>query len=110
YDASQPQIIRTEIMAPKRYTMRFIDRKQTHFGTSQAGAEFVVLKAFGRHVQEFDTSVDGLLQAASLLISRYRTVDHRCRQAQLIELIDLILHQRDERRNDQRQSWKRERR
>ena len=45
-----------------------------------------------------------LLQPLVLLGHRERAIDERDRQCQRLQLIDLVLHQRDQRRDDQRQA------
>ena len=47
----------------------------------------------------------GLLQAFALKIAaRHRAVDHSGGYSKLLEVIDLVLHQRNQRRNDEGQS------
>ena len=52
----------------------------------------VILKTLGSDIKQFDTSRNGLLEPASLLFPRYAAVDDCCRQAEMIQLIDLIFH------------------
>src|ERR1051326_6317380 len=71
----QPQVIGTKIMAPKGYTVCLVNSQQADFDAGQAGAEFVILEAFGCNVEDLDFAGNYLFQPASLLFARNCAID-----------------------------------
>ena len=60
---------------------------------------------FGGDVDEFQFAAADLLGDDATLARREGTVDRRGRDAARLEGVDLVLHQRDERRHDQREPF-----
>ncbi len=58
----------------------------------------------GHYVHQPELAGRQAIEPGVLLRHRQRTVDEAYRQAQRLELIDLVLHQGDQRRNHQRQA------
>src|SRR5207249_7434672 len=90
---------------PLADAVSFVDREQRYHLTFQELDRPVLNKPFRRHVQQFDSAAQNLLGDATSLTVRQRTVDERRRNAAGLQRIDLILHQRNQRRDDNRQSW-----
>ena len=61
-------------------------------------------QAFRRNIQQLVLSSSGEVQCIAEFLRTHRTVDARGRHTCLHECTDLILHQRNERGNDQRQT------
>src|SRR5262249_52537436 len=72
---AQTQIVRTKIVTPKRNTVRFVDGTQTCFRAAQTGTKFLTPQALRSDIEQLDASCDGLLQPASLLLTRDGAVD-----------------------------------
>src|SRR5882724_5049273 len=109
-DLSQSQVIRAEVMPPGRDTMRLIHGKQTHAQSFQRRTKLVILESLGRDVQDLEFPGNRIFNPIVLNMPRHRAVDDGCGNAKLLEVIHLVLHQRDQRRHNQRQSGKSERR
>jgi hypothetical protein len=88
--------------------VRFIDRKETHVELSDCDPKLFILKTFRSDVEQLDVAGRRLLEDISLNVSRHAAVDDSGGDAQLLQVIGLILHQRNERRYDESQSGKRE--
>ena len=104
------QIARAEVVAPLADAVRLVDGEQRDAGVAQplgGGAEVEPLR---RDVQQLDVAAHGARQAIRDLRRRERAVDERRRQAARVERVDLVLHQRDERRDDDRELGQHQRR
>ena len=96
----------TKILSPLRNTVRFIDcdhRNRYALGKFEKRGSG---QAFRRNIQQLVLSSSGEVQCIAEFLRTHRTVDARGRNACFHKRTDLILHQRNERRNDQRQAGK----
>ncbi len=109
-EMAQPSVIGPEVVAPLADTVRLVDRHQTQTGRTHGCEKPLAAEALGHHVHQAVLSAGHVFQPRGLLPHRQRAVDVRNRQAQTAELIHLILHQRDQRRDHQRQSVQHHRR
>ena len=90
--------------------MRLVHR---HHGNRHAACEIEEERRgqpLGRDIEQLVFPASGEIQRVAHLLERQGAVDAGGRDAGLIQRADLILHQRDERRDDERQSGQRERR
>ena len=104
------QIARAEILSPLRDAVRLVHR---HHGNRHAACEIEEERRgqpLGRDIEQLVLAASGEIQRVAHLLERQGAVDAGGRDAGLIQRADLILHQRDERRDDERQSGQRERR
>ena len=109
-EASQPGVVGAEIVAPLADAMRLVDRQQAQPRAPDCLQEPAAAEPFRHHVDDPHLAAGDRIQAALLLARAERAVDVRDRQAQAAELVDLVLHQRDQRRDDQRQPVEHQRR
>jgi hypothetical protein len=93
---------RAEVMAPLRDAMRFIDDEQARALARHHGDEVRVGEALGRREDDLRLAArDGCLGGAAL-VGRHGAVELNRLDAELAQLVALILHQRDQRRDDKR--------
>ena len=95
------EIVRPEVVAPLAHAMRLVDGQQAHLEPAQEALERLGVQRFGRDVEELQPPARGLgADGLFLLLGQRRVVEGR-RDPELLERIDLVLHQRDERRYDE---------
>ena len=94
---AQAQIIGPEVMPPLRETVRLIHREQGNLHLPQRGNEHAAAEAFRCDVDEFVFAAPHPGDALLLFIKREGAVDQRRGDAPVVQGIDLILHQRDQR-------------
>ena len=82
--------------------MCFIDSNQRDRNRLQGGVETTAAKAFGRDVNEFVFAAAKCIDSRALLGFRNRAVDEGGGQAASAQCVNLILHQRDQRRDNER--------
>ena len=83
--------------------MRFFHRDHRDVRPRGKAAEHRAFQAFGRDVDELVAALGGQVQRAGDLCLGQRRVD-KCRMdARCVQPLDLVLHQRDQRRDDERQ-------
>jgi len=87
-------------VAPLRYAVRLVDGEQGNTTLAQQIEEIVCERAFGRHVEQIDIARNNLLPGLELLLLRLRRIEECGVDAILGECVDLVLHQCDQRRND----------
>ena len=95
------QIGRTEVVAPLRDAVRLVDGQQADFHSAQGLDKLVGLKTFRRDIEEFQTAVCRLVISQFQLIGVHAGIDGRRRDAFLHKMRHLVLHQRDEGRDDE---------
>ena len=93
------KIARAEIVPPLADAMRLIHREQRHTNRAQALRGGAHVEALGRDVEQLHLAPFRSRESARHLRARERGVDERGRQVACGERIDLVLHQRDERRD-----------
>ena len=109
-DFAQAQVLGAEIVAPLRDAMGLVDREQIDREPAQHFQRVVARQALGRDIEQTQRAI---FQRAedSLTFDRFgRRIQRRRGDAELPELGDLVAHQGDQRRDDQRQAFARQRR
>jgi hypothetical protein len=109
-DLADPPVARTEVVPPLRNTVRFVDREQRDTDGGDALGRVSVIEPLRRDVQQLDLAALHTPQARRHFIRGQRTVDERRRNAARLERVDLVLHETDQWREDDRQSVEEERR
>ena len=99
---AQPEVGRAEVVPPLRDAVRLVDHEQRHPRARERLAEPGVTQALGRHVRHARAAAREALEGGVLVARRERGVEPHHLEPELGQLVVLILHQRDERRDDQR--------
>ena len=103
-------VLGPEIVAPVADAVRLVDRDRRQAARNEALEETLEHEAFGRGVEQLElAALEGRVHGATLL-GRLRAGQHAGRHAALGEAVDLVLHQRDQRADDQRQPLAHQRR
>ena len=97
-----PAVARTEILPPLGDAVRLVHGEERDVQPACQGAKLRHFEAFRRDVEQLIRPGAGAVEHARLLRGGERAVHERRRNAALGERRDLIRHQRDERRNDER--------
>ena len=100
-DIGDHQVIRTEIVTPLRDAMRFIYDDEVHIHPAQPRLEQFGAQALGRNVKEFIVAVNGVVEGDVDLAIRHSGIDGQSRNPAVAQILDLVFHQGDERRNHQ---------
>lgn len=101
--ATDLAIFRTEIMAPFRNAMGFVDGEASRPGAAQIGDQPVHHQALGRDIEQPQRAVSHRAAGFVILFRAVHGVERRRRNAERPHLLHLIAHQRDERRDDHRE-------
>ena len=99
---AQLPIFRTEIVSPVADAMRLVDRERLRAGALQQLTKARHRQALRRNEQQLQLSIEQRALDIPLLARILRTVQLRGRDAAFAQSVDLILHQRNERRHDDR--------
>ena len=89
-----------EVVAPLRDAVGLVDGEQLHVHAHDAQPERFRSQPLGSHVEELDVAVDAVVQGDVDLPGRESGVDGHGRDAPGPQAVDLVLHQGDERRDD----------
>ena len=100
----QPRIIRAKIVAPFADAMGFIDRQKSHVALSDDFEKLRLPKPFRRDVQQPVPALGDFGVPPLTLFARERRVDERRFDSSGSQRIHLVFHQRDQRRQHQRDS------
>ena len=98
------QVIGAEVMAPVRDAVRLVHGKQAHAGLGDGVHERLAAEALGRDVEQLVFAHAQAAQANVGLRVAQAGVDEGAGDTALGELIDLVFHQSDQRRNHQRRA------
>jgi hypothetical protein len=90
--------------------MRFIDHETRNRDVLECANEIVGRESFRRHVEQLALARSRLLERVAAGVARQGRMQRRSADPAAIQLIDLVLHQRDERRDDERRAREQERR
>ena len=82
--------------------MRLVDNEQPDAGVLQTGDEARVRDALRRHVEQGGAALGEVDKAAVLLARREGRVDVVGGDARTLQRLHLVLHERDQRRDDER--------
>ena len=108
--AADFQIIGSEIVAPLGNTMRFVDHQQRDPEGTQQLEKPLMLHPFRRQIEQLKPFLIEILNDAVLFRPGEAGMKSRRCDLPLLQAGDLILHQRNERGDDQGQSWQEGRR
>ena len=103
-EVSEAGVVGPEVVPPLADAVGLVDRQQLQPHRPDRLQEAAAAKAFGHDVDQLVLACRHPVQARAQLGHRERAVDQRHRQPQGLELIDLVLHQGDQRRDHQRQA------
>ena len=96
----EPEIIGAKIVAPHRETMRFVDREKRDRALAERFQKRPTPETFRRDVDELEFASRQCADALALFFGRDRAVYQRGRNAAALERVDLVFHERDQRRDD----------
>ena len=96
---SQPRVLRTEIMSPLRNTVSLINSNQADIQRIRPLRHFGK-QPFGRHIKQFDLSCKYPLHNVAVRSFRLHAVKCRSRNTIAAQRVHLVLHQGQQRRND----------
>ena len=106
-------VFRTKVVPPLADAVGFVDRDELQVGLLEQAPQHrpaVADEPLGRDVEQAAASVPHARDDLVALVRQQRAVQERRRDAVDAQAVDLILHQRDERRHDQAQAIGRDRR
>ena len=101
---AKPEIRRAEVVPPLADAVRLVDDEKIDLLALQLGDERRIRELFGCREDELRISGRDAVEMLVLLGTRQGGVHLRSGQAEAAHLVVLILHERDERRNDDRHS------
>ena len=90
--------------------MRLIDCERGDVPAVEAPEEARLHQSLGSEVEETEVAAVETFERLLQAVRRQRRVDERCRNTTSAQEVDLILHQRDQRRNDDCEAGPHERR
>ncbi|CAM2177626.1 conserved hypothetical protein [Burkholderia latens] len=96
---------RPEIVPPLRHAVRFVHDDEFHARLRATGEdvdECGLREAFRRHEHDARAAVAQRLQCRSLILTPERAIQQHAVDAERLQLVGLILHQRNQRRHDER--------
>ena len=82
--------------------MRLVDGEEIEADPPQPLDETLIREALRRDVEQRGLAADEVEVAGVLLVAAEVRVDERCRDADLLQPLDLVLHEGDQRRHDER--------
>jgi hypothetical protein len=88
-------------VTPDRKTVRLVDREEAHLHAPDPLAEGQAVEALGGDVEELDLALLRHAEALLRLTRRQRRVDELGRNPLCFQALDLVLHERDQRRHHQ---------
>ena len=96
----QHQVVGPEVVAPLGHTVRLVDREQRDLALVEQPRGRLDPEPLGRQVEQVEvTGQEGLLDLAALLVVLGR-VEETGPDPERGQRVDLVLHQRDQRRDD----------
>ena len=90
---------RTKVIAPLTDTMCLVNCDETHVHMAELCYEQFGGKAFGRDIEQFQTTENSILQSLDNLLTRHSRIDGSSLDAPLQEVIYLVFHQCNQWRN-----------
>ena len=103
------QVVGPEVVAPLRDAVRLVDREQRDLRLAELREEALVVEALRRDVEQLETPVAQAVGDGAHLVRVEARVEPRRVDALAREEVDLILHQRDQRRDDDRHAVEQQR-
>ena len=96
------QIARTKILPPLGDAVRLVHRQQRNLGFPAKLPELIGFQSFRSNVDDFIHPAARIFNGVRILPRRQRGIEISRAHSGLVQRCHLILHQRDQRRNDQR--------
>ena len=96
-------VFRAEIVPPHADAMRFIDGDGGDAAVLEKIEESLHQQPFGRHVEEFEPALAQPVEHFVSFRVGHGAVQPAGGDAVIQQRVDLVFHQRDQRRNDERQ-------
>ena len=93
-------IVWAEVVPPFANAMRLINGQQLNRRRSNGFQEFWIAKSFGSNVNHRVMTASHVVEPLVLFGHRKRAIDQRGGNTALLQRVDLIFHQGDQRRND----------
>ncbi len=93
-------VLGAEVVAPHADAVRLVDGDERQVLLPEEASEAVHHQPLGRDVEDLDVPPLNGIDDVVLLVGRLRAVEPRRGDAALTQRVDLVLHQRDERRDD----------
>ncbi len=106
----EPEVVRAEVVTPVGDAVRLVHREEGHLKTGERLAKALAAPALGRHVEELDLAPRDEREDPILLLPVLRAVEEGRLEPPRPELVHLVLHQGDERRDGDRGPGEEERR
>ena len=101
--APDEEVVGPEVVPPHRDAVHLVDHHEPHADRPERPDERLLPQALGRGVEKARVAGGNRREARRRLFGVERRVDERRRGADLRgQLVDLVLHQRDQRREDER--------
>ena len=100
--AAEREVVGSEIVSPLGDAVRLVDDEQPHTAAREAVEEAPVREPLRGDVEQRGAPRLEVGVAAVLLGAVERGVDEACRDADRLEGLDLVLHERDQRRDHER--------
>ncbi|CRP95037.1 hypothetical protein PAERUG_E5_London_17_VIM_2_12_12_01577 [Pseudomonas aeruginosa] len=104
------QVFGTEVMAPLRHAVRFVDGEQADRQSLKEGQHARLDQPLRCQVEQLDLATLQALGDVPLLLGVEGGVQRHRRHAEFVQGGDLVLHQRDQRRHHHRQAFAQQRR
>ena len=97
--AAELDVLGAEVVAPLRHAVRLVDREERDRERADELERAVEHEALRRHVEQVEPPAAQVAQHLGRLLGRERGVQHRRRNAVRAQRVDLVFHERDERRD-----------
>ena len=103
-EAGDVAVVRAKVLPPLRQAVRFVENPGADFALRQHLAHAAIAQLFRGDEQDADVAQPHAFEHVGTLGHRQQPVDRRATvDAAFVQALDLILHQRHQRRNDDRQ-------
>ena len=100
-EVGQLQVVGAEVVAPFGDAVRLVHREQRHRNPRDRLAEALVVEALGSDVEEAQRALAQVVHDGAHLVAGERRVEAAGGHSAPGELVDLVLHQGDQRRDDE---------
>ena len=105
----QLAILRTEIVSPLRNAVRLVDGEQRSFDSLEQPKKALREEAFGRNVKQLELAGDQAALDLPLVLAGQARVEVCRGHAGFAQVVDLVLHQGNQRRHHDGGAWSKQR-
>ncbi len=105
HNLAQAQIFGAEIVPPLRYAMGFVDGEAADRKALEVGDHVVTQQPFRGDIKKAQRCLSEAARDPAALVRFGRGIEGRGLDSELAKLRHLVAHQRDQRRDDQRQAF-----